>query len=349
MLPTSHPTFRRGVILVASFYVFMAVLYYLALVIDTGLYHHYGAVLVNHALKGLLSLPIWWILFRYLSEFPIWQRLLVHLITLPAFTIGWVAIYYFICDNFGIYRMQGSRSVWDYYIAILFYAIQFGNFHLYEYYQKLQKQELVATKLGKLTLQSELSALKAQLNPHFLYNVFNTINAAIPNTAKHARDMINSLSDLFRYQLKASRQEYVTVDEELAFVEKYLELEKERFGERLVFSVSIEESLRQKLIPPILLQPIIENAVKHGISPLIEGGEIQLNIQHSPDAINIMISDTGAGIQEQSKSNLLKRGIGLSNTDERLQKMYGKGLQLEDNTPSGLIVRFDIPYNSVVA
>ena len=220
-----------------------------------------------------------------------------------------------------------------------------GIFHLYDYYKKLQQQQLIATQLEKLTLQSELSALKAQINPHFLYNVFNTINAAIPTTAKHAREMINKLSDLFRYQLKASKEELTTIQEELEFVEKYLDLEKERFGERLLFEIVIEEALLIEKIPPMLIQPIIENAVKHGISPLIEGGKIFLHINKRNELFEIVISDTGKGIEDQRKSDLLKRGIGLSNTDERLQKMYGKGLQLADNKPSGLTVKFTVPIN----
>lgn len=242
------------------------------------------------------------------------------------------------------YRVQGTRVVWDYYITVLFYIVQFGNFHLYEYYKKLQQQQLIAAQLGQLTLQSELAALKAQLNPHFLYNVFNTINAAIPKTAKHARDMVNKLSDLFRYQLKASRAELVSLQEELTFVKQYLDLEKERFGTRLAFEMHVEDALLDKKIPPVLIQPIVENAVKHGISPLIEGGTIRLHISKpTPNTLSVVISDTGTGIHQQPKSELLKRGIGLSNTNERLQKMYDQGLNLEDNHPQGLVVRFTVP------
>ncbi|OJJ13900.1 hypothetical protein BKI52_45310 [marine bacterium AO1-C] len=336
--------FQREKILVFLFYGLMAILYYLALVIDTGIYYHYWAVLLNHFLKALITIPFWWLFFNRLAEVPIWKKMWLHLLGLPLFTFVWVWIYYLICDRYGIRRLQGSRIVWDYYITVLFYIVQFGNFHLYEYYKKLQQQQLIAAQLGKLNLQSELSALKAQLNPHFLYNVFNTINAAIPKTAKHARDMVNKLSDLFRYQLKASREELVSVQEELTFVKQYLDLEKERFGSRLSFEMNVDEVLWEEKIPPILIQPIVENAVKHGISPLIEGGKICLHIsKSSQNTLKVAISDTGNGIDHQGKSELLKRGIGLSNTDERLQKMYGKGLVLEDNSPQGLIVKFIIP------
>ncbi|MEO1515604.1 MAG: histidine kinase [Bacteroidota bacterium] len=258
-------------------------------------------------------------------------------------------IYYLICDSTGMIRAQGSRIVWDFYITVLFYIVQFGVFHLIDYYKKLKAQQLLAAQLSQLSLQSELSALKAQLNPHFLYNVFNTINAAIPNSAKNARDMVNKLSDLFRYQLKASREEFVPLKDELEFVEKYLDLEKERFGDRLCYQINAHEELWTVPVPPMLIQPIIENSIKHGISPLIEGGKIVLNIHKVEDSLKIAISDTGVGAQNQQKSDLLTHGVGLSNTDERLRKMYGRGIELTNNTPKGLTVKFALPMDVEIA
>ena len=337
---------QREIALLLVFYSFMAIIYYIALVIDTNWYNHYLMVSINHILKAIITIPIWWLLFRYLANLPVWQRVPIHLLTLPLFTLIWIKLHYTICDHLDLRRAEGTRVVWEYYITALFYIVQFGLFHLYEYYKKLQQQLLIATQLEKLNLQSELSALKAQLNPHFLYNVFNTINAAIPTTAKPAREMINKLSDLFRYQLKASREELVTVKEELEFVEKYLDLERERFGERLSFEIDIEDDSLEEKIPPMLIQPIVENAIKHGISPLIEGGEIYLQVHPMDDSLKVTISDTGTGIGDLTKRKLLKNVVGLSNTDERLNKMYGKGLELSANDPRGLIVEFIIPLNS---
>lgn len=340
--------FRREITPIFILYCLMAVGYYVALVIDTGAYYAFKGIGLNYLIKALLTAPIWWLFFRKLAALPFWKKLLVHFIALPLFTIAWIWIYYMICDTIGIRRAQDSQIVWDFYITVLFYIVQFGVFHLIDYYKKLKEQQLLAAQLSKLNLQSQLSALKAQLNPHFLYNVFNTINAAIPTSAKNARDMVNKLSDLFRYQLKASREEHVALKEELEFVEKYLDLEKERFGNRLLFEIEVKEEDMDIKIPPMLIQPIIENSVKHGISPLIEGGKISLNISKVKSALEIVISDTGTGIKNQQKSDLLKRGIGLSNTDERLQKMYGNRLELTDNTPKGLTVKFTLPIDKEI-
>ncbi|MFK7810104.1 MAG: sensor histidine kinase [Saprospiraceae bacterium] len=337
---------RREITQILILYCFMAIGYYIALVMVTGAYYAFKGIGLNYLIKALLTAPLWWLFFRRLEASPFWKKLLVHFIALPLFTTVWMWVYYMLSDSIGMIRAQGSQIVWDFYITVLFYIVQFGVFHLIDYYKKLKQQQLLAMQLSQLNLQSELSALKAQLNPHFLYNVFNTINAAIPVSAKNARDMVNKLSDLFRYQLKASREELVMVIEELEFVKKYLDLERERFGDRLLFEIDVDEEILNVKIPPMLLQPIVENSVKHGISPLIEGGKISLDIRNMGSSLQIVISDTGAGIDNQRKSDLLKRGIGLSNTEERLEKMYGKGMELTDNTPKGLIVKFEVPINN---
>ncbi len=338
---------KREIALVVGFYCFMALNYYVVLSIDQGIYHHYRGVAINHLLKAILSFPIWWLLLRSVSLFTMWRIMVFHLIGLPLFTGVWVFLYYTSCDYLGLYRLEGSRIVWDFYLTALFYIIQFGSFHLYMYYQRLREQEVLAVHLGKLTLQSELTALKAQLNPHFLYNVFNTINAAIPKTAKPARDMVNKLSDLFRYQLKASREDLVQVQEELTFIRSYLELEKERFGERLQYEFEVDATAQDAMILPMILQPLVENSVKHGLSSILEGGEIKLRIVNAVDRLIITVSDTGKGIDEEMKANIFDQGIGLRNTRERLKKMYGSDLELLPNTPRGLVVKFSIPQKGV--
>ena len=342
--------YRKELLLIASFYLFMALAYFSALVIDTGaIYRHHWAVMLNHVLKAFLTLPLWFVFFRLLDEQPLWRKMVVHLLTLPLFTWIWLKSYYLLCDTLGLRYMEGSRQIWDYYITGMFYIIQFGVFHIYDYYAKLQSKDLIIAKQHQLRLKSELTALKAQLNPHFLYNVFNTINASIPASAEKTRNMIAKLSDLFRYQLKASKEEYVTVREELDFVTKYLDLEKERFGKRLCYNVEIKEDLLTSLIPPLIIQPIVENAVKHGISPLISGGTITISISKQNGQLLVTISDTGVGIDKQCQHEALDKGMGLSNTHKRLEKMFGQGLELLDNEPNGLVVRFSVRLNQEAA
>lgn len=331
------------VVLLVSFYLFMMINYFLVLAIDTGIIRVYRVVMLDYLFKALLSLPIWWLFFRYLVNRPLWVKVITHLAALPTFCFLWTVVYYAVCDYFGFIHLQGVKIAWDLYHTALFYVVQFIGFHLYDYYTKHKQQELFALELRELALQSELTALKAQLNPHFLYNVFNTINAAIPTQAEKTRNMVAKLSDLFRYQLKASKEELVTLKEELDFVTKYLDLEKERFGERLQYHLEISDDTLQHTIPPILIQPLVENSIKHGISPLIDGGKITLSIRTTADQLTVSVTDTGVGLQNGSEESALKKGVGLSNTHERLMKMYNSGLQLIHKKPSGLEVRFSIP------
>ncbi len=332
----------KGFLIVTSLYVFLAVSYAITIKVDTGITPNFLTLMLNYGLKACLSLPIWYLLFKVLDHQTLWHKIVIHMATLPLFTWVWVKSYYALCDYFEFYYLQGSRQIWDYYLTGLFYTIQFGIFHIYDYYSKMQSKDLIIAQQNQLRLESELTALKAQINPHFLYNVFNTINASIPSSAEQTRTMVAKLSDLFRYQLKASKEALVTLKEELDFIRKYLDLEKERFGERLNYSIVVENELRTQMIPPLLIQPIVENAIKHGISPLISGGSVTISVTRENHQLMFTISDTGVGMEEGTKQTARNRGVGLSNTHERLEKMYGHGLTLHDNDPSGLVVAFTV-------
>lgn len=295
---------------------------------------------LDYLIKLALTIPLWWLLFRKLKHVSLARRLALHLVALPLFIILFIGIYYGTSRllHFGI--LVGWARVWDIYIPALFYILQFAIFHAYAYYRENQEQMLRQAALKEAALKSELSALKAQLNPHFLYNVFNTISASVPPENEHTRDLIAKLSDLFRYQLKASREELVPLREELTFVEQYLELEKARFEDRLTIEIDIPDFLRDALVPPMLLQPLVENAIKHGLTPLVEGGKITVRAREKGELIAFEIIDTGLGIAD--KKDVLQRGVGLSTTNMRLEKLYGRQLQLSDNFPRGLKIAFEI-------
>ena len=301
-----------------------------------------GAYLDNSGIQYvvffLFTIPIWWFIFRGLRKENLWVRISAHLVLLPAFVLLSKYTYYYVAELVGFYHLKGSGEIWDIYIPALFYQIQFAIFHVYEYFIENQKKLKLQGELKQAALKSELAAIKAQLNPHFLYNVFNTINASVPPEQEKTRSMIASLSDLFRYQLKASKEELVSLEEELEFVSKYLVLEKERFKERLHVDIKVSDDLLKEKIPPMILQPLVENSVKHGLSSLIEGGSICIYIFKEGGKLKFEISDTGVGIA--NKQTVFGKGVGLTNTKLRLQKMYHTQLELIDNAPKGLIVKF---------
>lgn len=298
------------------------------------------AVGIDYILKALVTLPIWWLLFRRLKKWSNLNRILLHIILLPAFVLVWQQLYYVVCEAIGFGHLRGSAAAWDIYIPALFYVLQFGIMHSYNYHIDIQRKLKLEGELRNAALKSELSALKAQLNPHFLYNVFNTISASVPAKNEKTRRLIAELSDLFRYQLKASQVETVPIYEELEFINKYLELEKERFEERLDIQFDVDQDIMNESIPPMLLQPLVENSIKHGLSSLIEGGSITIRIKKRDDKLLFEISDTGVGVRD--KNAVFEKGIGLTNTKLRLEKLYETTLNLRDNNPRGLTISFEI-------
>nr|WP_299345843.1 histidine kinase [Allomuricauda sp.] len=339
----------RELLMVLAFYIVSAFFYHLTVWLSVAdvrkessslfsLYAFIDGGALQYLIFLLFTIPIWWFLFVYLKNSKLWERLVLHIVFLPLFIFGAQKIYYLISEAVGWFHLNGSSSVWDLYIPGLFYLIQFGIFHAYEHYRENQKKLKLEGELKQAALKSELAAIKAQLNPHFLYNVFNTINASVPPKQEKTRTLIATLSDLFRYQLKASKLELVTLREELEFVEKYLELEKARFEERLDIEINVPEELYSEKIPPMLLQPIVENSVKHGISNTLKGGKISISIFKEDEKLKFEIADTGIGVKD--KESVFNKGVGLTNTRLRLQKMYESHLEILDNEPQGLKIRF---------
>ncbi len=296
---------------------------------------------LDYLLKAVFTIPIWWLIFRKLSGWKIWQKLVLNVLLLPVYVIGWQQTYYAICNAIGWGHLDWPFAWWDIYIPGLFYILQFGVFHLYDYYHKLQKQQALESELREMALKSELTALKAQLNPHFLYNTFNTISASVPPEQEKTREMIAQLSDLFRYQLKASKTDLIPLAEEIEFVKTYLKLEKARFGDRLQFEFEIEQGLYKARVMPMILQPLVENAIKHGIAPKIEGGKVLIKAHKKEDHIHFEIEDSGVGLKKNV--DIFNQGIGLANTQKRLEKKYGTFLEVIENAFKGVTVCFEVP------
>lgn len=288
----------------------------------------------------LATALIWWVIFRLCRRWSLSYRLLLHLLGLPLFILAARNGYYAVSDYFGMDHLEGNGTIWDVYIPSLFYGVQFGLFHAYNHFRENQRKLILEGELRQAALRSELSAIKAQLNPHFLYNVFNTINASLPSEQENTRKLIAKLSDLFRYQLRASRQETVPLADELTFVRNYLDLEKERFGDRLEIDVQVGDTLLTEPVPPMILQPLVENSIKHGLARQVEGGRLEISIHRREGKLHFRIADTGIGVSD--KTTLFGSGVGITNTQMRLQKMYRSSLLFADNYPRGLAVEFSL-------
>ena len=347
---------RQRLLLVAViiFYWFMATVYYITIVFNTRAFvkpdepiwaaESYWRILMDYGLKLLLTIPIWLIIFKVLRKMALWQRLLVHVVTLPLFVFSWKALFYFFCDTFGYGHLRGDGQVWDIYIPFLFYLLQFAIFHVYDYYKALQTEQKLAARLKQLALHSEMATLKAQIQPHFLFNTLNSISASLPIEQEPTRKSIARLADTFRFAMNTAEKEQVPFREELAFIQNYLALEQERFTDRLRVVYAVDEAALHSCVPPFLLQPLIENALKHGIGKSIEGGTLELLVRVADQKTFFEIRDTGAGLNGYTKSDLLQKGIGLKNTRERLLKLFNEEIQISSLHPKGTNVQFSIPY-----
>lgn len=334
-----------------GFYVFFALFYDVTLLFNRAgissfnasifsISRFFNSVGLDYILKFLMTIPVWFLIFRVLKKWSHSKKIILHLLLIPFLVVFWQQLYYLICESIGFFHLFGAARAWDIYIPALFFVLQFGILHAYHYHIENKNKIELENTLRNAALKSELSAIKAQLNPHFLYNIFNTISASVPSENEKTRDMIAQLSDLFRYQLKASQVDLVPLKEELDFIKKYLNLEKARFQERLQINIQVDDAILNEPIPPMLLQPLIENSIKHGLASLIEGGHISIIIRKKNEKLAFEISDSGIGIKD--KTHVFGKGIGLTNTRLRLEKMYHTTLNLSDNMPQGLKINFEL-------
>jgi two-component system LytT family sensor kinase len=209
------------------------------------------------------------------------------------------------------------------------------------YYRQLKEKERLEEQLRALATQAELKALKAQIDPHFLFNTLNTIAQLTHTDPEQAEAMIERLAEMLRYVLAGSERGLVPLAEELSFVDDYLEIEQARFSERLRVTREVAPEALQTPVPSLILQPLVENAIQHGQGT--DGSiDLTLRVQRHDDAVVITIADRGPGMPpgRQLKEG---HGHGLRNVDARLSKAYGCGLEIQDNAPRGTVVTVRIP------
>jgi len=301
-----------------------------------------GRIGLHYAIMGVLTLPVWWLTVRVLDAAN-WTRLFTaHAIAGPMFIgVSFVA-YYELLPVFGLSGLPPGFRTWDVFIPTLLYVLQFGAFHMVRYVQTLNAQAEREKELVALARDREMAALKAQLNPHFLFNAFNSISASVPPEMERTRTTIARLARLLRYTLRASDRSLVLLREELDFVRGYLAMEQDRFEERLQSDFDIDASALDVPVPPMLLQPLVENAVRHGIAPCVSGGTVRISIRQSTAAVHVTVADTGRGTA-RSPEDLFAEGLGLRATHRRLILLHNRSLQIETAAGEGFTVRFDLP------
>ena len=230
---------------------------------------------------------------------------------------------------------------------ILVYGLIVGVAHAVTYYQRYRQRELRAAQLESELARAKLQALKTQLHPHFLFNTLHSISTLMYRDVRAADQMLARLSELLRLTIESSDAQEVPLRDEVAFLEKYLHIEQIRLGDRLEARFEIDPALEEALVPNLVLQPLVENAVKHGIAPRSAPGRIEIHAWAENGSLHLRVADDGLGVPENQTS--VGTGIGLSNVRARLERLYGEAhrLTLRPAQPTGLVVDVTLPLRRV--
>ena len=196
----------------------------------------------------------------------------------------------------------------------------------------------------ELAARAQLEALRAQINPHFLFNSLNSIAQLISSDPERAEGCVERLAEIFRYLLQSENRSFVTLEDELDIADAYLDIERARFGERLEVDFVVDEAVRHHIVPTLILQPLIENAVRHGVSQKVGGGKVSIEAQLDGGELQVVVRDTGVGMRSGIDA-ALSRGVGLRNVYDRLVQLYGEGYAPRiDSTPgTGTTITVRVP------
>jgi sensor histidine kinase YesM len=298
---------------------------------------------------AVATLAIFWLARRLsLERGRVLQRIAIHL--LAAVTL-WLARSAFV---FGLSRQVDwlrvrsfTRQLWATSSqTFLYYALLVGIAHAVLYYARYRERERAAERLAAGLTEARLQALKMQLQPHFLFNTLNAISALIPADAKPARRMVARLGDLLRISLEHEETQEVTLREELAFLEPYLEIEQARLENRLTVVMNIAPDTLDARVPHLILQPLVENAIRHGIAPRIEPGTVEISSASGDGGrvLHLQVRDDGSGV-DLDKRDTTRKGVGLTNIQSRLEQLYqgNHSFALENHRGGGVVVKISFP------
>jgi signal transduction histidine kinase len=225
-------------------------------------------------------------------------------------------------------------------IALMGYA--------FDYYRRYREGEVRSLQLEAQLSQAQLQALKMQLHPHFLFNTLHSISALLNHHPEAARTMITRLGDFLRLTLENSGTQEVTLRKEMEFLRCYLEIERVRFQDRLMTRMDVSPPALDAIVPNLILQPIVENAIRHGIAPRSTPGLIEILAEPQNGTLRIQIRDNGPGLPaDRTSEKIFTKGLGLANTERRLDRLYGAAhrFDLSNDPEGGLIVTLEIPFS----
>jgi two-component system, LytTR family, sensor kinase len=266
------------------------------------------------------------------SDQQIGRRLVVHLPASLLFTSVYRIVNTAACAALGVFswkRVSFSKilSAWisdDNLWNWLIYWLILGVLLAYQYYERYVLSELHLARMEKSLTEARLNVLRMQLDPHFLFNALNTISSQVERDPKLTRRMIEHLGDLLRMSIESKDKQEVPLSEEMEFLAPYLEIQKIRFGKNLKIEIQIEPEVQNAIVPSLMLQPLVENAIRHGISHRATGGTVIVLAERVDDHLEISVRDDGVGLPPRWTLES-SAGLGLSVTRERVKSLYPNG------------------------
>jgi len=318
-----------------------------------------------------LNLALWYVpalmmpaIVRVARQFPLdeagrrGRAILVHITGALSFAaldfVGMMGVRFLLWENAGkwygatwaqfLQRRLFEQLDW----SLMVYAVIVGVSHAIAFYHESQQRKLASAQLEARLMEARLKTLEAELHPHFLFNTLHAISTLVHRDPESADRMISRLSDLLRITFDRSGEPKVSLKEESDFLQKYLDIEQTRFQDRLTVNVRIDPDALDGEVPRMILQPIVENAIKHGITGRKGGDRIQIAAGRAGDRLWMQVHDNGGGLQVRTL-RALRTGVGLSNTRARLDCLYGRHYRLEfSDTHGGLAVLIEIPFQRAV-
>ena len=281
------------------------------------------------------------------------RRMGAHLAACLVVTAIYLYVFFALQAAFGVEKWTAlrpsimfsmARLGWFFWSLIFYWAIV-GGVQAFQYYQQYLRSELRLERMERSLAEARLNALRMQLDPHFLFNALNTISSHVERNPKLTRRMIEHLGDLMRMSLETKDRQEVPLSEEMAFLEHYLEIQRIRFGNHLQVRLQIDPAVRFANVPSLLLQPLVENAIRHGISRRGTGGTVTVTARAHDNWLCLRVLDDGVGLPDGWTLET-SDGLGLSVTRERIAGLYPNGessFAVRPREGGGTAVEIELP------
>ncbi len=311
-----------------------------------------GGALGDWYVVAVLTWPVLWLERRCAFRRERWLRCAaLHLLAAIAFSGAFILLRATVAEwqgwaagrRIGFADLLRPLAIKTWHFNLIIYAVIAGAAQAIRFYRDSQERAVRALELEKRLAEARLSALQMQLNPHFLFNALNSIATLIHKDPESADRMLIRLAELLRMTLDNTTAQEIPLRSEVSMLERYLDIERIRFGDRLTVRLEIPDDVWPAQVPTLLLQPIVENALRHGLSRLARPGLVEIRARAGEGRLRLEVRDNGVGWPDRGPA---REGIGLSNTRARLQHLYGNQhrLQLENHPDGGALVVVELPW-----